>query len=83
MWVRYIDFVFCFQTPYSLVDFYQRFEEEFSEDGGGMFLQNVGNLLQNYRRHNPEDHSWHLHGRENFKSLQVGYVAGKVRLGYE
>jgi hypothetical protein len=36
-------------------------------DGGDTFLRNVGNHLQVYRRHNPDDQNQRLHYHKNLK----------------
>jgi hypothetical protein len=41
------------------------------EDGGNMFLQNVGNHPQYYTSDNPEDKSPHLHFHETLNLIYI------------
>jgi hypothetical protein len=44
-----------------------------SEDGGHMFLRNIGSF-PNYKRDNPEDRNLHSHGSETRRSNTRTYV---------
>jgi hypothetical protein len=49
-----ISMVFQAVTVCGVVSRYQRFGLKSSEDGGSMFLQNIGIHLQAYKNHSPD-----------------------------
>jgi hypothetical protein len=49
------------------------------DDGGSKDLSNVGKLLPDYTRYNPEDSHLHAHRRENLKSASCSMQFKKRR----